>query len=180
MIKYITAVFFIACIAFVSCRKAENAPVYDANKQLGQDTILIKNYLAQNNIEAVKHKSGIYYVLEDPGSGDYDYGDLSTTEITVKYTGKLLNGTVFDSNTTGVTFGPQQIPNGLAGLISAWQIALAPASMNGIVEGGLQNGGKIRIITPSVYAYGPYAQNGIPANSVLDFEIELLNVKTYN
>ena len=42
----------------------------------------------------------------------------------------------------------------------------------------LKKGGKIRVLAASRYAYGPYPQDGIglPANSVVDFEIELLDV----
>ena len=70
-----------------------------------------------------------------------------------------------------------QFPNGLNNLIDAWKVALAPKSIGGIVEGGLQNGGRIRIITPSLYGYGRNPSASIPANSILDFDIELVEVK---
>lgn len=174
-LKIFLLVLVVASIT-TSCKK-DPASKYDAEKQLAADDAAIQAFIAANNIQAVKHQSGIYYVLSSSGSGNFAYSDLNTTSVTVKYTGKLLNGTTFDSNTTGITFGPPQFPNGLNNLIEAWKVALAPKSIGGIVEGGLQNGGKIRIITPSLYGYGPSTTRSIPANSVLDFEIELVEVK---
>lgn len=172
-LKLILAMLVVAII-ISSCKKE---PAYDAEKQLAADEVTIKAFLANNNITAQRHESGIYYVLTSPGTGSYPYSDLNTTSITVKYSGKLLSGHEFDSNTTGVTFGPPQFPNGLNNLIDAWKVAMAPKADGGIVEGGLQNGGRIRIITPSLYGYGPNPTGSIPANSILDFDIELIEVK---
>ena len=157
-----------------SCKKD---PVFDPKQQLAVDEAIIKTFLADNGITAQRHESGVYYVLTSPGTGSFPYSDLNSTSVTVKYSGKLLNGFEFDSNTTGVTFGPPQFPNGLYNLIDAWRIALAPKEIGGIVEGGLQNGGKIRVISPSLYGYGRNPSGSIPANSILDFEIELVEVK---
>jgi FKBP-type peptidyl-prolyl cis-trans isomerase FkpA len=166
---------FMATAILTACKKE---PAYDIEKQLAVEDASIKAFIASNNIVAQKHeKSGIYYVLTSPGTGTFAYSNLNITAITVKYSGKLLNGQQFDGNALGVTFGPPQIPNGLGGLIDAWKIALAPKAIGGIVEGGLQKGGKIRILTPSPYAYGPNPNGAIPANSILDFEIELVDVK---
>jgi len=173
-LKLILAVLTITII-ITSCKKE---PAFDPQKQLAADDAAIKSFIAANNIPAMKHEeTGIYYVLTSPGTGSYAYSDLNTTSITVKYSGKLLNGQEFDANTTGVTFGPPQFPNGLNNLIDAWKVALAPKSIGGIVEGGLQNGGRIRIISPSLYGYGRTPSGSIPANSVLDFDIELVEVK---
>lgn len=174
--KFFKIVLMMLAVTIIatSCKKE---PAYDFEKQLAADESIIKSYLADNNITALRHESGIYYVLSSAGTGSFPYSDLNTTSVTVKYTGKLLNGVVFDSNTEGVTFGPPQFPNGLNNLIDAWKVALAPKAVGGIVEGGLQNGGKIRIISPSGYGYGPAATGKIPANSVLDFEIDLVEVK---
>lgn len=171
--KLVLLVLVVAAIS-TSCKKE---PAYNLEKQLAAEEITIKAYLADNNLTALRHESGVYYILSSPGTGSYPYSDLNTTAVTVKYSGKLLNGSQFDSNTDGVTFGPPQFPNGLNNLIDAWKIALAPKAVGGIVEGGLQNGGRIRIISPSPYGYGRIASGSIPANSILDFDIELIEVK---
>jgi FKBP-type peptidyl-prolyl cis-trans isomerase FkpA len=74
----------------------------------------------------------------------------------VKYTGRLTNGSVFDSS-TGATFA-------LANLITGWQ--------QGIPYIG--KGGKITLYLPPSLGYGSQASGSIPANSILIFEIELI------
>jgi FKBP-type peptidyl-prolyl cis-trans isomerase FkpA len=139
---------------FAGCKKGDN---YDADKQLEVDEKVITDFLASKNItNAVRHSSGVYYIISNPGTGNITY--QGNTKIRVNYTGKLLNGNVFDSNTSYEEF--------LGGLIVGWQIGIPL----------IQVGGKIRLLIPSVYAYGPSARTSIPANSVLDFEIELINV----
>lgn len=164
---------------FSACKKDPvTDPSADFQKQLAADEILIKDYITKNNLTAIRHeKSGVYYILTNPGTGTYAYTDLSKTYITVKYEGRTLDGKVFDSNSQGIYFGPSKIPNGLAGLIVGWQIGLAPKAIGGIVEGGLQKGGKIRLLIPSGYGYGQNAAGAIKANSVLDFDIELVDIQ---
>jgi FKBP-type peptidyl-prolyl cis-trans isomerase FkpA len=144
---------------FTACKK-DQGEAYDAEKQLAIDEQLIKDHLETNGISAERDEdTGVYYIISEPGSGELTY--YTTTQITVRYTGKLLNGSVFDSNTSasGRVFT-------IGGLIPAWQIAVPK----------IQKGGKIRFFTPSYWGYGPYPSGSIPANSVLEFEIELLDV----
>lgn len=155
--KKMKFVLFAVLLGFVligGCKKTE----YDAAGQLATDEKLIKAYLTTNNITAERHDSGIYYQIIDPGEGNFTYS--ANTNINVKYKGRLLNGSVFDQNATGVSFV-------LGRLIYGWQIGIQL----------IQPGGKIRLFVPSGYAYGPAAQGGIPANSVLDFDIELVGVE---
>jgi FKBP-type peptidyl-prolyl cis-trans isomerase FkpA len=134
-----------------SCKKDESA----ADKQMAIDEQLIKDFIAANNITNAQSDQGVYYSVINPGTGNVVY--QSNTVINVKYTGRLLNGQVFDSSSTGVQFP-------LGRLILGWQIGIPK----------IQRGGKIRLLVPSGLGYGPTAQQGIPANSVLDFDIELL------
>jgi len=117
-------------ISFAGCKRSDS---YDAEKQLQIDEQLIKDFIAKNSITAERHKSGVYYVITQPGSGNITY--YSTTKVKVKYTGRLLNGTVFDQN-DGIEFQ-------LGGVITGWQIGVPL----------IQKGGKIRLLIPSGYAY---------------------------
>lgn len=104
-----------------------------------------------------KHSSGMYYYIENPGSGPTP---TSTSTLSVKYKGQLSNGTIFDqTTTTPVNFT-------LSGVIFGWQIALPL----------IQKGGKIKMIIPSTYGYGCTANGPIPAYSILYFEVELIDV----
>ncbi|WDF77458.1 FKBP-type peptidyl-prolyl cis-trans isomerase [Mucilaginibacter sp. AW1-7] len=142
---------------FSSCLKSNNNVVpFDAAKQAAADETTIQAYLAAHTeIHAVKDTTGVYYQIITQGTGA---NPALTTTITAAYTGKLTNGTIFDSSTNLVYR--------LNGLIPAWQIALPY----------LKTGGQMLIITPSRYAYGNAQAGIIPANSVLIFSVNLTAV----
>lgn len=116
----------------------------------------IMAYNTAQGITATKHSSGIYYQIINPGTG---VQPTVNSRVTVLYTGKTLDGNTFDSNTTGYT-------EYLRNLIPGWQYGLPL----------IREGGTIKLIIPSAYAYGCRATGSIPANSVLFFEIKLQNV----
>ncbi len=84
--------------------------------------------------------------------------------VSVNYTGKLENGTVFD---TSVGKAPIQFPLGQGYVIKGWELGLL----------GMKVGGKRLLIIPPDMAYGDKATGPIPANSTLIFEVELVGVK---
>ena len=83
--------------------------------------------------------------------------------ITVHYTGKLEDGTVFE---TSVGKAPITLPLGLGYVIPGWD--------QGIV--GMKEGGKRLLIIPPSLAYGAEGRGPIPANATLIFEVELVKV----
>jgi len=83
--------------------------------------------------------------------------------VSVNYTGKLQDGTVFD---TSVGKAPIEFPLGTGYVIPGWD--------QGIV--GMKVGGKRLLIIPPDLAYGAQAYGPIPANSTLIFEVELGNI----
>lgn len=121
---------------------------------------LINAYKATIPLSFIRDTTGVYYSIINPGTG----ADTVTVNSTIKvvYTGKLFDGTIFDSTTASK---PLESP--LYGLISGWQNAIPK----------IRVGGKIRLLVPSYLAYGssPYSTL-IPANAPLDFEIDLLGV----
>ncbi|MEJ6980645.1 FKBP-type peptidyl-prolyl cis-trans isomerase [Pedobacter sp. P351] len=141
-------------VAFTACKKSDP---YDPAKQLQKEEELIKNYLAANNITAQRHSTGVYYVITEPGTGSVTY--TTATNVTVTYSLSLLGGQVIPQPTAPVELT-------LGGVIAGWQIGVPL----------IQKGGKIRLFVPSVYAYGQQSQGSIPANSILDFDIDLLDV----
>lgn len=135
-----------------SCKKD------DPEEQTKIDDSTILKFMSDKNIPAQKHSSGIYYQILSPGTGTISY--TSNTTVSTKYTGRLLNGNVFDATTS------QPISFKLGQVITGWQIGIPL----------IQKGGKIRLLIPSGLAYGPAGQGPIPGNAVLDFDIELLDV----
>ncbi len=83
--------------------------------------------------------------------------------VTAHYTGALAkDGTIFQSSHD---MG-QPIAFPLDGVIKGWQDGVP----------GMKVGGKRRLLIPAEQAYGAQAQNGIPANSDLVFDIELVKI----
>lgn len=83
-------------------------------------------------------------------------------KVTVHYTGTLISGTKFDSSHDRGQ--PAEFP--LQGIIKGWQEALQL----------MPEGSVYRLYIPPELAYGPQAQPGIPPNSVLVFDVELIKV----
>ena len=80
-----------------------------------------------------------------------------------RYEGKLVDGKVFDSTKTRNN-EPSEFP--LSGVIPAWT--------EGVQLIGI--GGKIVLYCPSAIAYGDQGQGPIPGKSVLEFEVELVEI----
>lgn len=104
--------------------------------------------------------SGLQYEVIEEGSGAQPKaGD----DVTVHYTGKLIDGTVFDSSVERgepATFGVTQV---IPGWVEALQM--------------MKEGAKWRLFIPSALAYGPNGAGGIIGpNATLIFDVELIKV----
>jgi len=100
---------------------------------------------------------GLQYIVITNGTGAMP---AASDVVTVNYRGTLINGTEFDSSYKRGQ--PAQFPVG--GVIHGWTEALQKMNV----------GSKWKLFIPSELAYGEAGQRGIPPNSVLIFEVELL------
>lgn len=123
-------------------------------KTVASEEGVITAYATANGINAIKHSSGMYYEIVTPGNSTKP---TLANSIKATYTGKLLNGSVFDSRTTDFP---------LANVIAGWQIGIPL----------IGEGGKIKLIIPSSLAYGCAGRSPIEPYSVLYFEVELVDV----
>lgn len=123
----------------------------------------VENYLSANGITATKHCSGLYYKIENAGTGTTPEfcGDVEA-----KYKGYLTDGNVFDQTATPIPFN-------LMGVIRGWT--------NGVPL--VKEGGRILLFIPPSLGYGNQEVRDrntgalrIPANSVLIFEVDLTTV----
>ena len=128
----------------------------DPDKIAERDRQKLLDYIEENELDAVEHSSGLFYVVESVGTGSVE-PDLNSL-IKIRYTGYLLDGTVFDSS-NGANLR-------LGGTIRGWQIGIP----------FFREGGKGILLIPSALGYGTWAQPGIPRNSCLVFEFELLGI----
>ncbi len=121
-----------------------------------------KEFLDENGkrAEIVTTPSGLQYEVIAEGSGKQP---SDSDSVTVHYTGKLIDGTVFDSSVergTPATFGVTQV-------IPGWVEALKM----------MKEGAKWRLFIPSNLAYGPQgAGNVIGPNATLIFDVELIKI----
>lgn len=137
-----------------------------SEKQNAIDEGILQDYFTANNLKPNKSPGGVYYIVEKEGTGP---SPVRGQQVTINYTGKTLDGNTFDSN-TDPKFGhvePLSFVIGRGGMIPGFEEGVSV----------LKKGDKAKIFIPSAMAYGPANQPGIPANSVLMFDIEVTNVQ---
>lgn len=136
--------------------QAEAAKQGEVNRKNGEA------FLTENaKREGIKvTESGLQYEVLELGKGD---SPKASDNVEVHYTGKLIDGTVFDSSVErGVpaSFGVTQV---IPGWVEALQL--------------MHEGDKWRLYIPSDLAYGPNGAGGvIGPNMTLIFDVELLRV----
>ena len=132
------------------------------SKKEAQIKAVGEKFLAENGKKenVITTASGLQYMVEKEGTGAQP---AATDEVTVHYTGKLLDGTVFDSS---VSRGePATFP--LNRVIPGWTEGVQL----------MKEGGKYTFFIPSDLAYGPQGvPNAIPPHSTLIFDVELIKV----
>ena len=132
-----------------------------------QDQLLAKNkaegdaFLAENKTkEGVQvTASGLQYIVVNEGSGA---SPTAESKVSVHYEGRFLDGKVFDSSLkTG-----KPVEFGVGGVIPGWTEALQL----------MKPGSKWTLFIPGEIAYGERGNRGIPPNSTLVFDVELLEI----
>ena len=137
-------------------QRAAAAKMGEVNEAAG------KKFLEENGKrqEVKTTASGLQYEVINEGTGKQP---VASDSVTVHYTGKLIDGTVFDSSVERgepATFGVTQV---IPGWVEALQM--------------MKEGAKWRLFIPSNLAYGPNgAGNVIGPNSTLIFDVELIKV----
>jgi FKBP-type peptidyl-prolyl cis-trans isomerase FklB len=137
-------------------QQAAAAEMAKVNEAAGQA------FLAENGKrpEVTTTASGLQYEVLAEGAGQ---SPAASDQVVVHYTGKLIDGTVFDSSVERgepATFGVTQV---IPGWVEALQM--------------MKPGAKWRVFIPSNLAYGPQGAGGvIGPNATLIFDVELLSV----
>lgn len=127
------------------------------------DKEVIEKYVADNKLNVQYTTSGIAYIITQEGEGETIKPGQTAT---VHYTGKLLDGTKFDSSKDRNQPFPVQV--GANRVIQGWEQGLQL----------LKKGSAATIILPSALAYGDRGAGGmIRPNTVLLFDIEVLDVQ---
>lgn len=163
--------YFNDLVAEQQKKQAEQAGV-----QLDDDVSALETYIEENNLDANRTESGLFYVIEEEGTGpQVEQGD----KISVNYTGYVLDGTVFDTSLESKAkeantydenrpYEPFSFNVGEGMVIPGWDEGLQL----------LKEGAKAKLLIPSPLAYGP-SQRGaiIVPNSILVFDVEVTDVE---
>ncbi len=104
--------------------------------------------------------TGLMYKVEKEGTGD---APKDSDTVVVNYKGTLIDGKEFDNSYTR----GEPLSFRLDGVIPGWTEGLK----------NIKKGGKIKLVIPPALAYGKTGVPGIPANSTLVFDVELLDIK---
>lgn len=136
-------------------QEAAQAQMAEVNAKAGRD------FLEENGkrVEVKTTANGLQYEVLQEGSGKQPKAE---DFVTVHYTGKLIDGTVFDSSVERgepATFGVTQV---IPGWVEALQL--------------MKEGAKYRLFIPSQLAYGPQGAGPIGPNQTLIFDVELIKV----
>ena len=144
-------------LLFVSCLSDSNLEMPSVDYTV-QNEKEIKDYIAKNNLNARKSDTGLYYVIDEPGTGEQP---SITSNVTVAYKGYFTSGKIFDqSKPEGISFSLQQVIKGWTEGISYFK-----------------EGGSGVLLIPSHLGYGSGGRPGIPGGSVLVFDVKLITVK---
>lgn len=129
----------------------------EERSQAQRDDNLIRAFLVRNNLTATRDISGVYYIINSPGTGKEI--NIGSTVFPL-YTGRMLDGTQFE------TSADTALSLSLKSVIPGWQLALPK----------IKEGGKMRVFIPSGLAYGNAGRESMKMNASLDFDIEVRKV----
>lgn len=127
----------------------------DPEERAIRDREKILEYLDEHGLEADEHESGIFIIVDDPGTGEARPKENSIVKL--NYKGYLLDGEVFiDRYQADISL--QQQVRGLR---------------LGIMEFGY--GGKGTILIPSALGFGQAGALDVPRNAVIIYDIEIID-----
>ena len=143
-------------------KSLQNKLIYNDEQRKQMEQTAIKEYMTKNNLTGTPSANGVYYIQTRAGSGKA--ANIGNT-IKVHYTGKLLDGTVFDSSYDRGE--PIEFELGAGRVIKGWEDAFFLR----------QAGSRAIIIIPYDQGYGSTEMAKMPAYSTLVFEVEILAVE---
>ena len=161
--KSVFAALFI--VLFISCNSDDDSSLPIDYREENEQEIIA--YIEDNDLDATRANSGLYYVIDELGEGAEITG---TSDVSVRYIGTFTDGTLLEDNSDdGVSINLQNT-------IYGWREGLQY----------FREGGSGTLLIPSHLAYGSddlIGNNGsvlVPGGSVLVFEVELIDYHVEN
>ncbi|AFR05233.1 FKBP-type peptidyl-prolyl cis-trans isomerase [Pectobacterium carotovorum subsp. carotovorum PCC21] len=138
---------------------AEAKMKQDAKDNADKGAKYLESFAKEKGVK--KTESGLLYKVEKEGSGNVP---KDSDTVVVNYKGTLVDGSEFDNSYKR----GEPLSFRLDGVIPGWTEGLKY----------VKKGGKIKLAIPPALAYGENGVPGIPANSTLVFDVELLDIKS--
>jgi len=159
-------------IKLVSVKTEAEYNKEEAEKTATQNAIddkQLQAYFKAHGIKPTKTASGIYCLISKEGTGE---NIKAGQTVGVNYTGMFYDGKKFDSNTDTVFHHTQvfKLEVGKGKVIKGWDEGLQL----------LRTGSKATLYIPSSLAYGPQERPGIPGNSIMIFDVEIVELPDYS
>ena len=147
----------VALTLFISCGKNKEITKEVPVDYVAKNEKEITDYISKNKLKAQKSESGLYYVINEPGTGAQP---TESSNVTVAYKGSFMDGSVFDqSKPDGISFGLNQVIRGWTEGIPHFKV-----------------GGSGILLIPAHLGYGNDTMGPIPGGSALIFEVKLSSV----
>jgi FKBP-type peptidyl-prolyl cis-trans isomerase FkpA len=130
---------------FAGCKKSQ-AEIDDG---------IIQQYIKANHLSAISEPDGLYYVPLQAGSGG---SPTINSTVVINYTGYFTDSLIFDQSPLPATFILDE-------QILGWQEGIPL----------LQKGGSGILLVPSALGFGAQGAATVPGNTVLIYNMQLLN-----
>lgn len=164
--RRIVGLFGVVLCLLAACK---TDPLYEdiEGAQLETDIKLIETYIEKNKIDAKRTDEGLFYVIGAAGAGEtIKLEDQLRIQYKANYLEDGIKPLFFDSTaSTDPELATKFILNTA---IEGWQKGIPL----------VRKGGEIRLIVPSKMAYQNRVINKLPKNSILDFDIKVIDVLT--
>jgi FKBP-type peptidyl-prolyl cis-trans isomerase FkpA len=150
-------------------------PTYNVEENLERDAKIIEDFLATAEIDSlyrIHDPNGLVIIVQEEGEGNFP-GEFRL--VYNNYIGRLLDGSMFDTNLEDVA-----IENDIWDENRIYRIFQFTLGSQEAIQGfsigfrNLRSGSKAVLIIPSPWAYRDQDRDGIPADSILMFDVEFL------
>ena len=159
------AALFIALVSSCLKNEVEEKVLTEAEQLQIQQTYL--DSLVAKGADIDTTESGVYYVIMEPGEGDFaEYGDT----LTVGYAGFFPFGPLFDTSVNRFPEGKMKFILGEDRMITGWEEGMRV----------MNKGSKVEFVIPSELAYGDRWYYSIPPYQTLVFVIVMYDIKPRN
>ncbi|TAM98657.1 MAG: hypothetical protein EPN39_08540 [Chitinophagaceae bacterium] len=158
--------FYVKVLDVKDSQQYQSTLALEERAQTAKDDSVINAYMSTNHLTGTKTEDGVYVVTQTAGSGP---NPQDGQEVTLWYTGKTLDGHIFDSNQDSAFHHTQPL------IFTLGRGGMIPGIEEGVKT--LSKGSVATLIVPSELAYGSRGKPPvIKPNTILIFDVKLTDI----